>query len=503
MFLKLLIPLFLIYIWNRNFRSSAFKSIAAWIGLYTSIVLVGFLPLIFARHLDYSTVSSPEALRLFAGQIPLGDGRALFIGVLAVAFALGRLCLSTRLTPNGLLMGAGVVMSSLICFTDVAPGWFYWPLPFFALFMSLYLTAPRTLYWSLLGAFFIYYVALANFPALNIPFLSNLIFTFQQFCLVSMTFVVLYLDLKFSAPMFGRIQPVQIGIAGDSGTGKNSVILTFQKIFGDAFTLVVEGDDYHRWERGADQWHQITHLDPKANLLKKLHSDARLIRRGISAFQPQYNHETGRFTTSRERRPVKTVFYQGLHTFYYPSLRSQLDVRIFLRPDENLRLFWKIRRDSQERGHSVEKIVSDLARREEDSRIHIAPQAHYADWIIRIKIEQDLSIERLLSGEPFTLIAEYKLRNEPALIDLLDLLRNCGAIEILSEETTSNLESMSVVFKGSPTADTIREIAEKWFAPIRHISRSNKSPIFSSGLDGIHQLFLLALLQLKREMENA
>ena len=59
-----------------------------------------------------------------------------------------------------------------------------------------------------------------------------------------------------------------IAIAGDSGTGKTTLVSHLEKIFKDS-TLKLEGDRYHKWERGHKNWEHYTHLNPEANYICK------------------------------------------------------------------------------------------------------------------------------------------------------------------------------------------------------------------------------------------
>jgi hypothetical protein len=47
--------------------------------------------------------------------------------------------------------------------------------------------------------------------------------------------------------------------------GKNRLTRAFEDLFNPAQTLVIEGDDYHRWKRGHDTWADYTHMNRRAN----------------------------------------------------------------------------------------------------------------------------------------------------------------------------------------------------------------------------------------------
>lgn len=63
-------------------------------------------------------------------------------------------------------------------------------------------------------------------------------------------------------------------------------------------------------------------------------------------------------------------------------LRDELDLKIFMDTDNELRNYWKIQRDTEKRGYSKEEIVAQINRRIPDAEKYIYPQKEYADIVI-------------------------------------------------------------------------------------------------------------------------
>ena len=61
------------------------------------------------------------------------------------------------------------------------------------------------------------------------------------------------------------------------------------------------------------------------------------------------------------------------------------DVRIYLDMDEELRRYFKIRRDVGERGHSLESVERSIARRQPDAIRFINPQSAQADIVFSLQ----------------------------------------------------------------------------------------------------------------------
>lgn len=87
-------------------------------------------------------------------------------------------------------------------------------------------------------------------------------------------------------------RPIAIGIGGDSGSGKDTLIDGLVGVLGKRSVAHVSGDDYHLWDRNKPMWRARTHLDPRANDLGRFQQNvANLIdRRYIDA--QHYDHQS-------------------------------------------------------------------------------------------------------------------------------------------------------------------------------------------------------------------
>lgn len=174
-----------------------------------------------------------------------------------------------------------------------------------------------------------------------------------------------------------------IGISGDSGAGKSSLVDFFVNLWNKNLN-VIEGDSYHKWERADSHWKDLTALNPSANNLDKLAKDLKCLKDGNPVTIRNYNHSTGKFDEPTELVPKDNILLVGLHSLYTEKLRKLEDIKIFLNTDENLRLFWKLKRDVSQRGYSESQVLDSIQRRFVDSEKYIKPQINFADIVINI-----------------------------------------------------------------------------------------------------------------------
>lgn len=146
----------------------------------------------------------------------------------------------------------------------------------------------------------------------------------------------------------------------------------------------IEGDDYHLYERGAPEWTTLTHLNPLANDLGRLRKDAvrALSRQLVSA--RSYDHQSGKFKSAFVTSPGDFLIVNGLHALYIEHERDVFDLRVFLSMDETLREEFKMSRDLNNRGASIQQVRDSLAQRAPDAERYVNVQKNMADVAIHL-----------------------------------------------------------------------------------------------------------------------
>jgi phosphoribulokinase len=177
--------------------------------------------------------------------------------------------------------------------------------------------------------------------------------------------------------------PMMLGIGGDSGTGKSTLVGGIYKIFGAEKITNINLDDYHTFDRTQRKIYGLTALHPAANNMALMGKHAWQLKNGEKIIKPVYDHSTGSFTDPEEVEPRSIVIIGGLFPFFTEELREVFDLKVYLDPDEELKRNWKIQRDAGRRGYTIEQVMKEIEARQEDIRRHIEPQKEYADIIVR------------------------------------------------------------------------------------------------------------------------
>ncbi len=82
--------------------------------------------------------------------------------------------------------------------------------------------------------------------------------------------------------------------------------------------------------------------------------------------------------------PTPIIIFEGLHPMHDERVRDLLDFSLYLDISDEVKLNWKIQRDMEERGHSLESILASIEARKPDFDSFIAPQKEYADMTIEV-----------------------------------------------------------------------------------------------------------------------
>lgn len=500
------LPLFLVYFWNTKFRNESLKRVSQWSAIVVGLVVIGFLPHMMSESIGYVSVSSPEAARIFSLALNLNNMDVLLIGFGILVAVLARLVLSSRVTPQGMIYASGLMMGVLLVTTASMPGWYYWLYPFIALFLAQYSTRLHTIVIASMLVYLIHFVPV-EFDYSLPPLIQNVSFTILQMTLLGTLVAIWMFVIRFEMPWFRRSRPLLIGIAGNSGAGKNTISEVLHDLFGQKVTSIVEGDDYHKWERGNEKWQDYTHLNPRANYLETLAQHTLKLLQGQPVYKSHYDHSSGQFTDDRLISTSKNIIVQGLHTFYPLILRKIMDIKIFISPSEQLRTFWKIRRDVGERGHDLEKVARSIAAREQDSLAHIEPQKKFSDWILsyssydlqKIDITSLESLKMVdLKQEPKIFQVHHIVNDTPIEI-LIEKLKQIKTLKVICEPDIENLDFLRIEIHGTITQIEVEQVAESSFGVIRHLTRSNVQPTYRAGFEGVNQLIFLSLV-LRSEM---
>jgi len=81
--------------------------------------------------------------------------------------------------------------------------------------------------------------------------------------------------------------------------------------------------------------------------------------------------------------PARVIIVEGILVFAEPALRDQMDIKIFVDTDADIRLMRRIRRDLEQRGRTFQSVRDQYYATVRPMHIeHVEPTKRWADLII-------------------------------------------------------------------------------------------------------------------------
>ncbi|MCM8776170.1 MAG: hypothetical protein NC930_07485 [Candidatus Omnitrophica bacterium] len=405
--------------------------------------------------------NSPEQRRLFDFFLAISPTLNLMVCPTVVTLLFIKFASYKKLNREILLMFLGIVFAILVVFVPPMPGWFMWSLPFliyFYLSNKEYSRAPFILYNAIYVIYFLFFFekdpAFLNQMMPHLP-VKDLALSVTMASVGFIAFWMFQLGVKKNEELKILEAPFLIGIGGDSGSGKHTLLRVLRNLVGKSRSIPMFGDDFHKWERGNENWQIYTHLNPTASRLHDSMDLAIALKDGKNIELGHYDHTTGKFSDPTVIESNKFIFFVGLHPFYLKKMRSLIHMKIFIDTDEPLRKYWKIQRDVLKRGYERSKVLAQITSRQEDRLKYIEPQKQFADLIIRYESEIPLNLDRP-SAARIPLKTTYTLDNS---INLEDLVENLSYVPALHVEHYGDISIQQLEVTGSITAREVMNIA--------------------------------------------
>jgi uridine kinase len=176
-----------------------------------------------------------------------------------------------------------------------------------------------------------------------------------------------------------------IGIAGGSGSGKTTVAQAVVERLDGKVTLV-QHDAYYRHQPhlSFEERTQVNYDHPSSLETELLVRHLETLRAGEGVERPVYDfalHLRSEETVWVE--PGRVVIVEGILVLADHALRSELDLKIFVDTDPDVRLARRLERDIQERGRSVESVITQYFATVRPMHLEfVQPSMRYADLII-------------------------------------------------------------------------------------------------------------------------
>jgi len=196
-------------------------------------------------------------------------------------------------------------------------------------------------------------------------------------------------------------KPLIIGVGGGSGSGKTTVVRHILNGIGEDNIQLLQHDSYYR-----DLGHLPLDERKKQNFDHPSSLETELMIRHVEALKSGYKVEIPVYDFSAHTRsdvtetitPKEIILLDGILIFTEPELRKQMDIKLFVDTDDDVRLLRRIKRDIMERGRDLEGVMKQYELFVRPMRLEfVEPSKRYADIIIPRGGENQVALEMVIA----------------------------------------------------------------------------------------------------------
>lgn len=182
------------------------------------------------------------------------------------------------------------------------------------------------------------------------------------------------------------MEPLIIGVAGGSGSGKTTVVRHIIDTIGEEDILLIQHDSYYR-----DLKHLPFEERTKQNFDHPSALETELMIRHLKALKEGYQVEVPIYDFTKHIRkdetrlvdPKKIILLDGILIFTEKELRRLMDIKLYVDTDDDIRLLRRIERDIVERDRKLENVLTQYQKHVRPMHLEfVEPTKRYADIII-------------------------------------------------------------------------------------------------------------------------
>ena len=182
------------------------------------------------------------------------------------------------------------------------------------------------------------------------------------------------------------MDPVIIGVAGGSGSGKTTVVREIIRNLGQRQVTVIHHDSYYR-DVSQLSFHERTRINydhPDSLETPLLVSHLHQLKQGNTVEIPVYDFaDHNRSADTETAEPRKVIIVDGLLILWDADLRRLMDIKVYVDTDADLRFIRRLKRDIEERGRSAESVIEQYTLTVRPMHLEfVEPSKRYADVII-------------------------------------------------------------------------------------------------------------------------
>lgn len=182
------------------------------------------------------------------------------------------------------------------------------------------------------------------------------------------------------------IQPYIVGICGGSASGKTFLSRQLLARIPEEKVTFLSLDEYYRPK--SQQIHDDEGLvnwdHPRTISFDELIKDVERLTRGETIEREEYTFNNPHAIPAMLTfRPAPIIVIEGLFILHEAKLRDLINLKVFVDADDHIRLDRRLRRDTTERGQTMDQVLTDYTKYVAPMyEQFVSPHRQYCDLIV-------------------------------------------------------------------------------------------------------------------------
>jgi uridine kinase len=192
-----------------------------------------------------------------------------------------------------------------------------------------------------------------------------------------------------------------IGIAGGTGSGKTTIARKIESSVPIEQVNRIEHDSYYRDRSDLtyDERCKLNFDHPSALETELFVEHVKALKGGQPVEVPAYDFtKHRRKTETRHVEPKPILIVEGILALAEPELRAEMDIKVYVDTDADIRAFRRIRRDMEQRGRDFDSIREQYYETVRPMHLQfVEPSKRWADLILPEGGENRVALDVLMA----------------------------------------------------------------------------------------------------------
>ncbi len=195
--------------------------------------------------------------------------------------------------------------------------------------------------------------------------------------------------------------PLVLGIAGGTASGKTTVARKIHEAFASRVAFI-DQDSYYRPldHLSLEERREVNFDHPDAFDSELLVAHVKALKAGKSVEKPVYDFVSStRQANTLLVNSADLILIEGILVLHMDALRTEMDVRIFVETEDDVRIIRRLTRDIKERGRDFDHVIHQYFRHVRPMHMaFVEPSKRWADIVVPHGGNNEIAIDMLVGA---------------------------------------------------------------------------------------------------------